>query len=65
MQNRDKGILYGVLGIYAVLVSWYYNHSILLAIFHYIIWPIYLIWELLQGRLAHGMWKTIPMSYFQ
>jgi hypothetical protein len=46
------------------MVSWYYNHSILLAIIHYIFWPIYLIYELLNGRLAHDMWKIIPESYF-
>lgn len=64
MKGRDTSIIYGILGIYAVLVSWYYNHSIILAIVHYIIWPVYLIWELLNGRLAHDMWRKIPQSYF-
>jgi len=64
MNRRDSSIIYGILGIYAVLVSWYYNHSILLAIIHYLLWPVYLIYELLIGHLAHDMWKTIPQSYF-
>jgi len=64
MKNRDKSIVYFLLGVYAIMVSWYYNHSILLAIIHYIFWPLYLIYELLYGRLAHNMWKTIPESYF-
>jgi hypothetical protein len=24
-----------------------------------------LIYEILTGRLSHGMWKEIPMSYFK
>jgi len=64
MNKRDGSIVYFILGIYSVLISWYYNHSILLAIFHFIFWPIYLIYEILIGHLAHGMWKIIPQSYF-
>lgn len=64
MKNRDKSIVYSLPGVYAIMVSWYYNHSILLVIIHYIFWPLYLIYELLNGRLAHNMWKTIPVSYF-
>jgi hypothetical protein len=47
MDNRNSSILYGILGIYSLLISWHYNHSILLLIIHYIFWPIYLIYELL------------------
>ncbi|PWT78070.1 MAG: hypothetical protein C5B59_02605 [Bacteroidetes bacterium] len=65
MNNRGKGILYMVLGIYALMVSWYYNHSIVLLIIHYIFWPIYLIYELLSGRLSNDMWRKIPESYFR
>lgn len=65
MRHRDKSIIYCLLGIYALMVSWYYNHSIILLIVHFIIWPIYLIYELLIGHLANGMWKTIPLHYFQ
>lgn len=65
MGNRDRSIVYGLLGIYAILVSWYYNHSIVLAIIHWIFWPVYLIYELLIGHLAHDQWRTIPLSYFK
>jgi hypothetical protein len=47
------------------MISWYYNHSIILLIIHYIFWPIYLLYELLTGRLSHDMWKNIPLSYFK
>ena len=65
MNNRDKSIIYGILGIYSLMVSWYYNHSLILLLIHYIFWPIYLIYEVLTGNLSHGMWKTIPMHYFK
>jgi hypothetical protein len=42
MNNRDKSIIYFLLGIYSLMVSWYYNHSILMLISEYIFWPIYL-----------------------
>lgn len=64
MRTRDTGILYSILGIYTILISWYYNHSILLLIVHYIFWPVYLLYELLKGNLAHDLWRTIPASYF-
>jgi hypothetical protein len=65
MKGRDSSILYFILGLYAIMISWYYNHSILLAIIHYIFWPIYLVYELLSGHLSHDMWKIIPESYFK
>lgn len=64
-NKRDSSIAYFILGIYALMVSWYYNHSIILLIICYVFWPIYLVYELLTGHLAHGMWKTIPLSYFK
>ncbi|HKB43802.1 MAG TPA: hypothetical protein VKC90_05420 [Chitinophagaceae bacterium] len=64
MKRRDSGIIYFILGIYTLMISWHYNHSILLLIIHYIFWPIYLVYELLIGHLSHGLWKTIPQSYF-
>ena len=65
MRNRDSGILYAVLGLYTLMISWYYNHSIVLLVIHWIFWPVYLVYELLVGHLAHDMWKTIPQSYFK
>ena len=64
MNKRDGSIIYFVLGIYSLMISWYYNHSILLLLIHYLIWPLYLVYEILSGNLAHDMWKTIPASYF-
>jgi len=65
MRNRDSGILYAVLGLYTLMVSWYYNHSIVLLVVHWVFWPVYLVYELLVGHLAHGLWKSIPQSYFK
>jgi hypothetical protein len=64
-RNSGGGLIYCILGIYTGMISWFYNHSILLLIIHFIIWPVYLIYELFIGHLAHGMWKTIPQSYFK
>ncbi len=65
MNNKNSSILYFILGIYSIMISWYYNHSILLLIVHWIFWPIYLVYELLNGRLSHDLWKQIPLSYFK
>jgi hypothetical protein len=65
MNSRTGSIGYFLLGIYALMVSWYYNHSILLLILHYIFWPIYLVYELLTGHLSHDLWRSIPESYFK
>jgi hypothetical protein len=61
---REGSYLYTVFSIYAVLISWYYNHDIMLAIFHYIIGPWYIFYELLMNHLSHGLWRSIPLSYF-
>jgi len=65
MKSRDTSILYLVLGVYSLMINWYYNHSIIDLLISYIFWPLYLIYELLVGNLAHGMWKEIPLSYFK
>jgi hypothetical protein len=65
MNSRNGGIIYFLLGIYTLLISWHYNHSILFLIIHYIFWPVYLVYEILQGHLSHDMWRTIPESYFK
>jgi hypothetical protein len=64
MGNRNSGILYLLLGIYSLMISWHYNHSFLWLLIHWLFWPIYLVYELLVGHLSHGMWKSIPLSYF-
>jgi hypothetical protein len=65
MDKKDSSILYFILGLYALMVSWYYNHSLIILLLTYIFWPVYLLYELLIGHLAHGMWKEIPLSYFK
>jgi hypothetical protein len=65
MRNRDSSILYLLLGIYALMINWHQNHNLILLLISYIFWPLYLIYELLTGQLAHGMWKEIPLSYFK
>ena len=65
MDKRDSSILYFILGLYSLMVSWYYNHNLIILLSTYIFWPIYLLYELLIGHLAHGMWKQIPLSYFK
>ncbi len=65
MNNRNYSLLYLILGIYSIMVSWYYNHSIILLILHWIFWPIYLLYEVLTGHLSHDMWRHIPLSYFK
>jgi len=63
-KGNSGGILYFLLGLYTLLISWHYNHSVLLLIIHYIFWPAYLLYEILTGNLSHGLWKSIPISYF-
>ncbi|MEP6746452.1 MAG: hypothetical protein ABJB86_01930 [Bacteroidota bacterium] len=65
MNSKNGGIIYFLLGIYTLLISWHYNHSFFYLIIHYIFWPVYLVYEILQGHLSHDMWRTIPESYFK
>jgi hypothetical protein len=65
MGKRDSSLIYFILGLYALMVSWYYNHNLIVLLITYIFWPVYLLYELLIGHLAHGMWKSIPLSYFK
>lgn len=65
MDKKNGSILYFILGIYTLMISWYYNHSIVLLIVHYIFWPLYLLYALLTGNLDDGMWRKIPESYFK
>jgi hypothetical protein len=65
MDKKKGSILYFILGLYTLMISWFYNHSILLLIVHYIFWPLYLLYALLSGNLADDMWRKIPESYFK
>jgi hypothetical protein len=52
-----------IVSILAVMVSWYFNKSILWAIFHYMFGWIYMIYSLLIGRFADGGFMEIINSY--
>jgi hypothetical protein len=57
-------VIYLLLGVYGLAISWYYNHSVLCAVIDYLAWPLYLGMEFTTGKLSHGMWKIICESYF-
>ena len=61
---RSKSVIYFLLGLYTALVSWYYYHSVILLILHWIFWPIALLYFLITGHLAEGRWLSIPKHYF-
>ncbi|HUR12505.1 MAG TPA: hypothetical protein VM012_14105 [Flavitalea sp.] len=65
MRYRNGSVIYFLLGLYTLMISWHYNHSILLLIIHWIIWPVYLIYEIFIGHLSNDLWRTIPESYFK
>ena len=50
--------------ILSIMVSWFYNHSVLWAIFHGIFSWIYLIYSLIIGRFADGGFMNIINHYF-
>lgn len=52
------------INIFALMVSWFYNHSILWGIFHFIFGFIYLIYCLIIGRFADGKFMEIIHHYF-
>jgi len=52
------------MNVLAVLVSWYFNKSILWAIFHYMIGPLYLFYRLLRGSFVNGGFMDIVSHYF-
>jgi hypothetical protein len=62
-KMRIGSVFYFILSIYAVMVNWYFNHNILYAILAFLLSPFYLIYELLVGHFAHGMWLTILHHY--
>jgi hypothetical protein len=60
---RIGSVLYFILSIYAVMVNWYFNHNVLYAILAFLFSPFYLIYELLMGHFANGMWLKIFHTY--
>lgn len=63
-KMRKGSLVYFLLGIYAVVINWHFNHSIFDVVLSYLFWPIYLIYSLLTNHLAHHQWWDIPASYF-
>lgn len=59
-----KGMITFGVNILSVMVSWYFNKSVLWAIFHFIFGWIYLLYSLLIGRFADGGFMEIINSYF-
>ena len=53
-----------VASIFAVMVSWYLNHSVWWAIFHYLFGWLYLLVVLLNGRFKDGGFMDIINYYF-
>jgi hypothetical protein len=53
-----------LINIFAVMVSWFFNHSIFWAIIHWIWGPIYLLYCLIIGRFADGGLMEIIQHYF-
>jgi len=51
------------INILAVMVSYYFNKSILWAIFHYMFGGLYLIYSLVIGRFSDGGFMDIINSY--
>ena len=63
-MNKNGSVLYFLLGVFAIMTSWYFNHSVLLAIIHYFFWPLYLLIELLEGKFSGGGFMAIIHYYF-
>jgi len=53
-----------VINVLAVMTSWYFNKSILWALFHWSLGTSYLIYSLLIGRFSGGGFMDIVNSYF-
>ena len=69
MSNQKSGsslanIIWFALDVLAVMISWYFNKSVLWAIFHFIFGPLYLIYSLIIGRFSDGVFMEIMNSYF-
>jgi hypothetical protein len=63
-SHRQESLTYFLLGLYAIIINWHYNHDVLDAFLAWMFWPIYLIYALVTGDLAHGQWLSIPQSLF-
>jgi hypothetical protein len=53
----------GLAGIFAILVSWHFNESVLWAIFHFSVGTMYLLYMLITGAFVDGAFMDIINSY--
>jgi hypothetical protein len=53
-----------VVMLLALMTSWYFNHSVLWAIFHWAFGGIYLIYVVLSGQFANGEFMNMIHYYF-
>ncbi len=65
MEKKNSSILYFLIGVFTVMINWYYNHNVFYAILTWLFWPVYLIIAILKGNLSHGMVETIFNHYFK
>jgi|TARA_R110000851_G_scaffold47424_2_gene115178 hypothetical protein len=64
VKHYFKSPIFLAINILSVMVSWYFNKSVLWAIFHYVFGLMYLIYSMLIGRFADGGFMEIMNSYF-
>ena len=53
-----------IASIFAFMVSWFFNHSVLWGIFHFLFGWLYLLYSLIIGRFADGGFMEIINHYF-
>ena len=63
-SKNTYSIIHLLFGLLAAMVSWYFNKSILWAIFHFIFSWIYLVYCVLALRFADGGFMEIINHYF-
>lgn len=63
-MKNTYSLITTVINILSAMISYYYNKSILWAIFHFIFGWIYMIYCLLLGRFSNGKLVEIISSYF-
>ena len=61
---KNTKIIYLVISLLAAMQSWYLNHDVLWAIFHYLFGPFYLIYSVLVGNFADGQFIEMINYYF-
>tara|TARA_R110000803_G_scaffold38955_1_gene84043 strand:- start:609 stop:800 length:192 start_codon:yes stop_codon:yes gene_type:complete len=63
-MKKISNAITAIINVLALMVSWYFNKSILWAIFHFFFGGFYLIYRLIIGSFRNGGLETIINSYF-